>query len=1790
MEYFELLRGIVTTLPISTITFAANQTIATALTFDGLDANDMLNIVSSVGATQRDLTIQGTISADFVDVTDNELVDAGAFVPPLSPTGGVNSGNNINWFSTPTVTSVSASTGDGSYNAGDVINVTVTFSESVTVTGTPQITLETGASDDVVNYTSGSPGTVLTFAYTIGAGDTSADLDYVGTTSLALNGGTINATSGATAATLTLATPGAANSLGANKAIIVDTTTPSAPTVTTPTTGSTVPQTVTFTGTCETGATVSIAHADITGTPVTGTCAAAAYSINVPFASTGTKNNVQVSQTDPAGNTSGNTTIATLNVVSANAVTINQSGGQEDPTDVAAINFDVTFTTAIDESTFVVGDFTLGGTATYTITSISDAAFGGANDDLTYRVVATATVEGTVIPTLGASVVQTPGLVENGASTSTDGTVTYDVTADAAPGTPNMTAGTDSGSSSTDNITSDATPTFDVSCVTGSTVNLIGSTTGALGSAVCAGSTAAITATTMVSENVSATQTDPAGNVSAASGTLAVTIDTSAAAPGTPDLESSSDTGNSSTDNTTSDTTPDLTSTCETGAAVNFYRGGVTLIGTGTCAAGTVTITSAALAEGSYTITSEQTDVAGNASVASAGLSITVDTTNGSVSSVNSVTAAGSYKAADAISIQVNFSEAVFVTGTPQLTLETGTGDAIVNYTSGTGTTTLNFNYTISSGENSADLDYVSTAALSLNGGTITDDAGNTTTLTLATPGAANSLGANEAFVVDTTVPTVSGVTASTGNGSYNAGDVINVQVNFSENVTVTGTPTITLETGTTDRVVNYSSGTTTSTLVFQYTVQAGDTSADLDYLSTGALVLNGGTILDGALNAATLTLANPGAANSLGANKALIVDTTSPTITDVSASTADGYYNAADVVNIEIYFDENVTVTGTPTLELETGTTDRFATYSSGTGTGTLVFQYTVQAGDTAADLDYKATNSLALSGGTINDAAGNASDLTLFAPAAANSLGANKALVIDTTAPTAPVVVTPISTATIPQTYTFQGTCTTSDIISITHADITGSPITVACIASTFSVSVPFASTGVKNNIQVASTDQAGNVSINTTIATLTVTSANNVTINKKSGQEDPTDVATILYTVVFSQAIDDTTFTTADINTSASTTGGVTVNSVTEVAPNDDTTFEVSVTATGADGNVILTIDAATVQTLTLVDNAVSSSTDNIVGYDTAADAAPGSPDMEGTSDTGVLSTDSITSDTTPDFTLSCVTGSTVNLIGSVTGALGSGVCAASTVTITAATMVSENVSATQTDPAGNVSAASGNLAVVIDTTTGTVSSVNSVTSAGSYKEADVISIQVNFSEVVEVTGTPQLTLETGATDAVVNYASGTGTATLTFNYTIAAGETSSDLDYTGTTALALNGGTINDTAGNAITLTLAAPAAANSLGANEALIVDTTVPTVTNVTSATANAAYNAGDVISIQVVFSEVVNVTGTPQLTLETGATDAVVNYASGTGTTTLTFTYTIASGENAADLDYGATTSLQLNGGTIRDAALNNSNNLMAAPGAAGSLGANKAFVVDTTAPSAIVIGTISPSSPAFSNDTTPTISGTIGSAENTATVTIKDGVTTLCTDSTAAGDGSWNCDTSVLAEGTYTLSAIQTDEAGNESTATSYTITIDTTAPSAPNLATISPVDSATTNDGTPTISAGAGSAEADATVSVYDGVTLLCSTTALVDGSWSCTSIALTDATYSITIRQTDRAGNTSTNSAYTLTIDGAAPGVSNVTSSTANAEYNAGDAISIQIVFTENSSCHRYTTTHSRDRCN
>ncbi|WP_286746315.1 Ig-like domain-containing protein [Roseivirga sp. UBA1976] len=296
----------------------------------------------------------------------------------------------------------------------------------------------------------------------------------------------------------------------------------------------------------------------------------------------------------------------------------------------------------------------------------------------------------------------------------------------------------------------------------------------------------------------------------------------------------------------------------------------------------------------------------------------TIDLTAPTVTSVSSTTADGTYKVGDIVVVTVTFSEAVTVTGTPQITLETGTPDRTVDYTTGTGTSTLSFNYTVQSGDQNSDLDYVNVNSLSLNSGTITDAVGNNATLTLPTPGEANSLGANKAIVIDAVPPTVTSVSSTTADGTYKVGDIVVVTVTFSEAVTVTGTPQITLETGTTDRTVDYTAGTGTSTLSFNYTVQSGDQNSDLDYVNVNSLSLNSGTIADAVGNNATLTLPTPGEANSLGANKAIGVDGVAPVFSAVSPATG-GRVNNANVG----YTLSEALASGTVTFTRTSGTAD---------------------------------------------------------------------------------------------------------------------------------------------------------------------------------------------------------------------------------------------------------------------------------------------------------------------------------------------------------------------------------------------------------------------------------------------------------------------------------------------------------------------------------------------------------------------------------------------------------------------------------------------------------------------------------------------------------------------------------------------------------------------------------------------------------------------------------------------------------------------------------------------------
>ncbi len=110
---------------------------------------------------------------------------------------------------------------------------------------------------------------------------------------------------------------------------------------------------------------------------------------------------------------------------------------------------------------------------------------------------------------------------------------------------------------------------------------------------------------------------------------------------------------------------------------------------------------------------------------------------------------------------------------------------------------------------------------------------------------------------------TVTDVTTTlTPNSTLNAGQTATINVDFSQAVTVTGTPTLALNHSATT-LAQYSGGSGTSSLQFTFIVPTPDSASPLDYLDTTALSLSGGSINDRSdAAAATLTLQTPATAN----------------------------------------------------------------------------------------------------------------------------------------------------------------------------------------------------------------------------------------------------------------------------------------------------------------------------------------------------------------------------------------------------------------------------------------------------------------------------------------------------------------------------------------------------------------------------------------------------------------------------------------------------------------------------------------------------------------------------------------------------------------------------------------------------------------------------------------------------------------------------------------------------------------------------------------------------------------
>ena len=190
-----------------------------------------------------------------------------------------------------------------------------------------------------------------------------------------------------------------------------------------------------------------------------------------------------------------------------------------------------------------------------------------------------------------------------------------------------------------------------------------------------------------------------------------------------------------------------------------------------------------------------------------------------------------------------------------------------------------------------------------------------------------------------------------------------------------------------------------------------------------------------------------------------------------------------------------------------------------------------------------------------------------------------------------------------------------------------------------------------------------------------------------------------------------------------------------------------------------------------------------------------------------------------------------------------------------------------------------------------------------SGSTYGAGERITVFVEFDVAVAITGNPQLALTIGSATRQATFVRTLQTlaATHPFRYTVLATDADSDGISIGANALTLNGGTIQNAAMTNAVLGLGTNALANE--ANHKVNGAATVPTVNAVTLRSSPASgmkYGAGETIEVQVGFQIPVTVTGTPQVALTIGTTTRQAGYASGSGTSTLTFRYTV----RAADAD----------------------------------------------------------------------------------------------------------------------------------------------------------------------------------------------------------------------------------------------------------------------------------------------
>ncbi len=816
---------------------------------------------------------------------------------------------------------------------------------------------------------------------------------------------------------------------------------------------------------------------------------------------------------------------------------------------------------------------------------------------------------------------------------------------------------TDTGSSSTDKITADNTLVFAGFADKGAIIEVFldGTSIGTTMANILLGQwNLDYTGIPLADGNyvLTAIASDDAGNLSSVSADFQITIDTNA--PNAPVVNAITvDTGSSTDDAITSDTTLVFSGTSEANSQVQVYVGGVS-IGTATTNSSgewSLDYTSTTLTEGDYTITAIATDLAGNVSAISTDFPITIDTTAPSTPDVTAISNDTGGDTTDGITSDntllisgtsdANSFIEIFIDGT---SIGTTTSDASGDWT---------FDYTAT---NLADGDYVITAQA-------TDVAGNISAISADFP-----------IKIDTTLPVVSLVI-----DDITADNTVN-KTESEGNVTITGSISGDFISGdTVTLVINgvTSTGTIDSSGEFSIVVSGSDLASDVD------------TTVEGSFST-TDTAGNSGVATN---DKLYNLVTTVPVITLVIDDiTADNIVNKTES-------EGSVTITGTVTGDFEVGDTvtlviDGVTTTENVDSLG--AFSGVVSGSDLASDSDTTVAGSFSTTDGSGNTTV--ATDDKLYAVAIATPNTPAVTTISDDTGSDTTDGITNDNTLIISGT---------SDPNNTVEVFIDGNSIGTTTADSSGNWSFDYTGTTLADNdygISAIATDTAGNSSLESSDFEITIETGNSISPNIFRITDDTgvnvSDQITSDNTLIFYGA--SSSDNTIEFFIDGVSVGTTLANSFGQIS------FDYTGT-TLADGTYI-----ATAQALDLAGNYSTISNDFEFTVDTTAPTAPTVTTI--TNDTGSSATDAITNDTTLVFSGTSETDSTVEVyidgvsIGTTTTDSSGNWSYDYTGTILAES--NYIVTAIASDLAGNVSDLSADFPVTIDITAPTTTVVTSI----------------------------------------------------------------------------------------------------------------------------------------------------------------------------------------------------------------------------------------------------------------------------------------------------------------------------------------------------------------------------------------------------------------------------------------------------------------------------------------------